>query len=173
MDALLNPAPGAFALLVAPRPEASSLMLALAERLALAGPLRLLDGSGRLDAYGLARALRLRTLEAQQILQRIQVGRAFTFRQLQALLEDTPPGPPLLVFDLLAVFDGKEPLEEPLVLQRCLAALDSLSRLTPVAVSAIPRPAQPPEYLQRLSARAGQVLRFEPLPPPAQQGRLF
>jgi hypothetical protein len=173
MDALLDPCPGAFALLIAPRPEASRLMLALAARLAQQGPLRLLDGSGRLDVYGLVRSLYAGAPEPQQTLERIQIGRAFTFRQMLSLLENTPPGPPLLVFDLLAVFAGDEPFGEALVLQACLARLEGLSRATPLAVSAAPRPAQPPAYLQRLAARAGQVLRLELPPPPAQQARFW
>lgn len=183
-SALLNPVPGNLLLVVAPR-AGGAILLDLAARLARRGPLRLLDGGNRLDVYALNLAV-ARALEGgapggprgslREVLERIQLARAFTCYQLAALLRDTPAeGMPTIVLDLLATFyDESVPaVESRRLLRTCLVHLARLNRAAPVAVSV--RPAMPvnrPELLEFLVAAAGQVWMLEP-EAPREPPRLF
>jgi hypothetical protein len=182
--ALLNPIPGNLLLVVAPR-AGGAILLDLAARLARRGPLRLLDGGNRLDVYALNLAV-ARALDRggpggspgslREVLERIQLARAFTCYQLVALLRDTPAaGTPTIVLDLLATFyDESVPaVESRRLLRTCIVHLARLNRAAPVAVSA--RPAMPvnrPELLEFLAAAAGQVWMLEP-EAPREPPRLF
>jgi hypothetical protein len=123
---------------------ASQAMLAVAARLALYTPLRVLDGGNRFNARVVARLLRqLNAPDLYQALGRIQVRRAFTCYQMAALLEDTPPSSqPSLVIDLLDTFyDESAPLPERRSLaERCMQQLRSLSSLAPTIASVRPPP---------------------------------
>ncbi len=61
-------------------------VLEQAARLALKGPLQILDGGNCLDLYGLARHLRRLDTHVESLLQRIQVARPFTCYQMATLL---------------------------------------------------------------------------------------
>jgi hypothetical protein len=100
------PAQPGFLVLVAPHAGREN-MLVIAARLALRGPLRVLDGGNRFNAYLVARMLRyLGTDDLTQSLRQIQIARAFTCYQMVKLLEETPvQGFPLLVIDLLDTFN--------------------------------------------------------------------
>jgi hypothetical protein len=147
-------------------------------RLACWGPLRLLDGGNRLDVYALnlaiARALGEEAAGPRgepaltDILERIQLARAFTCYQMAALLTDTPAeGVPTLVMDLLSTFyDENVPaVESQRLLRSCINHLSRLNRSAPVAVSARPgMPVDRPELLEFLTAAAGQIWTLEPEP---------
>ena len=135
------PHPPRLAVIAGPH-AASGAMLQLAAHLALRGPLRVLDGGNRFNAYHVARALRhLKASDPTPALARIQVARAFTCYQMAALINGetsfdktsfgeadarTPTSPPaetsfratpdafpLLILDLLDTFyDESAPLPE-------------------------------------------------------------
>ncbi|OGO28422.1 MAG: hypothetical protein A2Z16_09220 [Chloroflexi bacterium RBG_16_54_18] len=115
---------------------AAQAMLTLAAHLALGGPLQVLDGGNRFNAYIVARQLRrLSTFDEarnspdlRSCLDRIRVARAFTCYQMAALIDQACPdlswrsqdearaalnGSPTLVIDLLDTFyDESAPLAE-------------------------------------------------------------
>src|SRR5512137_642239 len=72
-------------LVVGPRSLNTALLTAIA-RLGEGGPVRVLDGGNRFNAYVVARAARGRP----EVLNRITVSRAFTCYQVLSLLESTP-----------------------------------------------------------------------------------
>lgn len=169
-------------------------MLELVARLACRGPLRLLEGGNRFDVYrcnqAVARALQelqaevsprdrveegsAAELSLRQIMERIQLARAFTCYQLVSLLKQTPGLPmPTLVLDMLTTFyDENVSADESLrLLGACLGELQRLNRCAPVAVSVRPGPpGSRPELLETLLGAAGQVWMLEPdtpAPPPS------
>jgi len=144
-DAALRP--GERELLVIAGPHAvGQYMLTLAARLAQRGPLCVLDGGNRFNAYTVARELRRAgTLDQTLALSRIHVARAFTCHQVLSLLENTPrQTSPTLVIDLLDTFyDESVNLEERRRLAHiCAGHLRRLSQSATVAVSV--RPPRPP-----------------------------
>lgn len=157
MNALVEIRPGGWALVVAPKALRPTL-LTLTAQLAEHGPLRVLDGGNRFNAYTVARAARGRP----EVLGRITVSRAFTCYQLLSLLESTPAIPvPFMLLDMLSTFyDESVPTGERMrLLDRCI---DELGRLAPGggAVSVHP-PAIPSAaaraMLARLEAAAADV----------------
>ncbi len=161
---------------------AQAQMLDLAARLAVGGPVRVLDCGNRFNVYPVARAIRSRTPGLQAALQRIRLARAFTCYQVLALLEEAPDeNTPTLVLDLLATFydeDVKLP-ETRRLLRRSLVQLRRLSRAAPLIVSA--QPPKPVIYDERICLfeslqAATRVLWEADLALPAQnatQGDLF
>lgn len=154
-------------------------MLALAARIALHNPLRVLDGGNRFNAYVVAQELRrLRRRNPAEALARIRVARAFTCHQVLALLTATPPEPvPTLAIDILDTFyDESVPLDERLQLARQTAArLRLLSRHAAVIVSVRPPPPphiDPTGLLDVLQDAADTAWMLE-LPAPQEQPRLF
>lgn len=145
MDALTIPSGARLALVAAPsaaRPQ----MLLLAARLALAGPLRVLDGGNSFDAFAVARHLRSHTARVEPVLDRIRIQRAFTCYQLLTLLNETPPAPgPTLVLDMLTTFQDESVYlaERRRLLGECALRLRILSGAGPVVVSARPPNGQP------------------------------
>lgn len=113
----------------------------LMARLALAGPLRVLDGGNCINIYPLARALRRQTTRLEPALRNVRLSRAFTCYQMLALLAETPAGgPPTLVLDLLDTFyDESVPLYETRrLLELALRELRRLAAAAPLVVSARP-----------------------------------
>jgi hypothetical protein len=163
MDLIPSSNPGAFHLILAPSPMLGQVMLELANRLAQRGPLRVVDGGNRLDIYGLARRVRRCSADLGGALDRIRVARAFSCRQMAALLEATPGGTPILVFDLLVTFyDQDETLDERRrLLGQCLARLQSLSLSEAVAVGASLSPNHDDELVEMLALATGRVWHFE------------
>jgi hypothetical protein len=150
-------------------------LLMAAARLAQRGPLLILDGGNRCNAYTLARA----TAGRADLLRRISLARAFTCYQMAALLEETAAGDcPLFLLDFLATFydEAVSSLERHRLLSGCLDELARLSRTRQVAVSACPPAVPGPENLRllaRLRAAAGGVWENNlPLAAP-QEWRLF
>lgn len=152
----------------------------LIARLACRGALRLLDGGNRFDVYrcnlAVGHALGGQTADLPPVLERIHLSRAFTCYQLVALMKETPTQQvPTLVLDLLATFydENVSTTESLRLLRICLAHLQRLNRLAPVAISVRPGPPESrPELLDVLLEAADQVWTLEPnlpKPPP----RLF
>ena len=157
-------------------------VLEQAARLALAGPLRILDGGNCLDLYGLARQLRRLDPQVKPLLARIQVARTFTCYQTAALLAQLARAPaaesrlPTIILDLLSTFlDENVPLaERQRLLASCLEDLQRLAITVPVLVTARSVSQPGSEALLNLLCRHVDHLWVppQPLPPPAQL-RLF
>jgi len=174
MDALVTLPAGRWALVLGPRsihPE----MLALAARLAGLGPLRVLDGGNRFNAYTISRAVRGR----REVLNRITVARAFTCHQMLNLLESTPQaGIPFLVLDMLATFydEAVSILERQRLLAACIRQLDRLSQPVSGLVSAcLPKvpDRENAALVDMLEDAAGEVWYPDPPAPKLQTPRLF
>jgi hypothetical protein len=189
MNLNLDLLPGRLLLLIAPAPESRKIMMELIARLALRGPLEVMDGGNRFDAYHLARLVRRQTHDLNAVLKRIRLARAFTCYQMLALLEQAAKleqralpharaaSPPRVILDLLDTFyDDSVAVSESLrLLQEGIGCLRQLSRASTLAVSARPPPAGQLERLPLLEAlqeAAGELFILEPpsSPPPL---RLF
>ncbi len=174
MDTSLDFSPGRLALLVLSHGEHADLLMAAA-RLAWRGPVTILDGGNRCNAYTLARASGGRP----EVLKRISLSRAFTCYQMAALLEATPAGPaPLLLLDFLFTFydEAVSAFERRRLLEGCLIRLRSLSRAGGVLVSAcLPNVASPENHalLSALRAAADGVWDPGPALPAPEAVRLF
>ncbi len=176
MDNPLQLSPRQLHLVIAPHRAQRQMMTILTARLALTGPVRLLDAGNCFDGYGLARQLRQQTSHWQQALGRVSVARAFTCYQVETLLsESVADTSPVLVLNLLDTFyDENVKLVERLrLLEVSLGELRRLCRAASVAVSAsLPGRDQPGELLDTLAGAAGQVWTFEE-PQPVEPLRLF
>ena len=173
--ALIQRADRPFPLMVLVAPHAAcQSMLALAARLALYTPVRVLDGGNRFNAREVARLLRhLHAPDLYQALEQIQVARAFTCYQMTALLEDIPlSSRPTLVIDLLDTFYAESaPLVERLRLaERCMLRLRSLSDQAPAALSVRPPPPsrQDPTGLLEIVQNAADTLWLQEEDPASQ-----
>ena len=116
-------------------------MLALTAGLALAGPVRVLDGGNGFDAYRVARLIRRQTPQLAETLARIHVARAFTCYQVVALFEETAASDsPQLVFDLLATFydESVSTAESFRLLRLVLSHIQRLRQRAPVIISVRP-----------------------------------
>jgi hypothetical protein len=116
-------------------------MVDLIARLALTGPLRVLDGGNCINVYPLARALRRQTARLEPALRNVRLSRAFTCYQMLALLAETPAGKiPTLVLSLLDTFyDESVPLYETRrLLELALREMRRLCADAPLVVSARP-----------------------------------
>jgi hypothetical protein len=165
MDVFLDLAPPQLAVLIVPS-RAAGLLLDLAAELATRGPLLVLDGGNRFNAYPVARRLR-----GSQALARLHVARAFTCFQMLALLQATETdGPALLVLDPLATFhDENVPVSErQYTFHRCVAELTRLSRRRPVGIGLLsrPDPLGMIDYLAEHASRTGgcRIYRLESEP---------
>lgn len=154
-------------------------MLELAAHLAQRGPLWVVDGGNRFNAYILARKLRrLRRTGLSQALGRIRVRRAFTCYQVTALLEQSPSrAEPTLVIDFLHTFyDQSVPLgERHRLLDVCLEHLQRLSQRAAVVASL--RPPRPPQTdpsgLLEAVRLAADLVWYPEVPPDNTQLRLL
>ena len=132
--------PEHLAVIIAPQ-AGRSLLLDLAARLAVRGPLRVLDGGNQFNAYPVARAVRRYTPDLANVLQDILLARAFTCYQMAALIAESPAGAtPTLVFDLLSTFydENVSLFESRRLLSTCLIKLQHLGQAGPVIVGAQP-----------------------------------
>ncbi len=149
----------------------------LAAQLALRGPVSVLDGGNRFQAYRVAQLLRRGTVDLNTAARRLSIRRAFTCYQMLALLQDTPAlRQPYLILDLLASFyDEHVPLPEVCrLLEACLQQLERLRRIAPVVVTLAPPLVEGRAGLvEQVCARADQLFTFQPPEPPAYQPVLF
>lgn len=157
-------------------------LLDLAARLALRGPLLLLDCGNRANPLPLARELRRLTLDPLRAMGNIQVARAFTCFQVKALLEQVaffPARQPLLILELLATFyDESVSYEEGRrLLEQSLYCVSHVRRSAPVLISARQPPAEFPEraaFVTMLCNAADQYwLEETPAPQPSAQPSLW
>ncbi len=140
MDSLPDAVAGKMGLLIGPRAEREA-MLKVAARLALRGPVHILDGGNSFDAFQVARHIRRQTPLLDQALDRIQVARAFTCYQVVTLFTQTPASDrPYLVLDMLATFydESVSLAESERLLGIVVGHLGRLSHLAPVLVSIRP-----------------------------------
>lgn len=140
MNALSLPVDARLALVTAPG-AARAQLLQMTARLALTGPLRVLDGGNSFDAYAVARAVRTHTPRVEPVLARIRIQRAFTCFQMLTLLNETlPADSPTLVLDMLSTFhdESVSVAERRRLLGECALRLRFLSTAAPVIVSARP-----------------------------------
>jgi len=166
--------PKAWTLLVMPHRMRAE-MLRVAGTLAERGPLIVLDGGNSFNVHVVSRAVRGRA----EILERIQVARAFTCHQMVSLLVSTPALPvPILILDLLATFfDENVPLaERRYLLDSCIQRLNALSAERPLAVSVHPAKILTDDgesLITQLKEAAPQVLTSEPEAAEPEPWRLF
>jgi hypothetical protein len=128
-------------LVIAPDEEVAGILLSLAAKLAVNGPVEVLDGGNCFNAYQVAREIRRQSPHLKIALDRIRISRAFTCYQMLALLEREPASrAPKLALDLLATFyDENLPVaESSRLLQICIGHLKRLNQAAPVVVSARP-----------------------------------
>lgn len=139
-------------------------LLELAARLALRGPLLLLDCGNRANPLPVVRELRRLTMDPVRSLANIQTARAFTCYQVLALLEQTcarQVREPVVIFDLLASFYDESVRydEGQRLLTAALGHVHGLLAGAPVMVSVRPPPSDFPEraaFVQRVCAEADQ-----------------
>lgn len=137
MNISLDLTPPQMAIVIVPHRE-TRLLLELAAELAARGPLLVLDGGNRFNAYPVARRLR-----GSQALENLRLARAFTCFQMLALLQSTESdGSALLVLDPLATFsDENVPASErKFTFRRCVAELIRLSRRRILGIGLLDRP---------------------------------
>jgi hypothetical protein len=148
----------------------SSVLFEMVARLALRGPLYVLDGGNSFQGYPLARSLRRQTADVAGAMRQVLLSRAFTCYQVAALLCDEPLAQhPVLVLDFLSTFydQGVRIAERRRLLHTCLRRLKGLSQRAPVAVWVRQRqviPAEALDFLEIVQAAAGQVWRPERQP---------
>lgn len=164
-----------------------SLMLEVAARFALRGPVRVLDGGNHFNAYIVARSIRRFTSNIDSALTGISLARAFTCYQMEALLSDAAQQayhqplqaqPPVtLVLDLLATFydENVTMIERQRLLALCRRHFKILSTRSPLLISL--RPAQPTRpdqqsLLDEMISFVDDVWQAE-APVPAAMPRLF
>lgn len=155
---------GRILLLLAPDPFAGALVETVA-RMALQGPVYVLDGGNTFQGYPLARALRRFTPGISTAMHNVLLSRAFTCYQMAALCSEGGfTSYPILVLDFLSTFydQGVRVAERRRLLKACLRQLDLLSRRAPVIVWVRQRSVIPLEalgFLDIVQESVGQVWR--------------
>lgn len=133
------------------RHAATGQLLDLSARLALLGPIQILDCGNRANPYPLIRELRRLTGDPVRALQQVQMARAFTCYQVNTLLDEAAsrqaPSKPVLVFDLLSSFYDESVSygESRRLLELALKRIKEISSRAPVVVSAAPPPTEFPQ----------------------------
>jgi len=135
--------------------EEASLLIA---RLALQGPVLVLDGGNRFDGYRIMQYLRLHLPDPMPSIRRVLVQRAFTCYQVSALLNETPSNPrPIILLDMLATFydENVALVEANRLLDCCLHQVKRLSQSAPMLVTlSLPPTSDRLCLVERLSAAA-------------------
>ena len=146
---------------------ASAAVLRICAALALHGPVRILDCGNRSDMHRVAKELRLLTCDPASAMKRIDLSRAFTCYQAEALLglNRGLSRTPILVFDLLATYldESISKSESERLLDDSLDHLRKMSTANPVLVSVSPFPpvaAARAEFFQRLCAAADDFIQL-------------
>ena len=163
---------GSFTVVCAQHAAREQITSVIAE-LSLRGPLTILDGGNRFQAYRVAHLIRKQTPDVRAAAERLFIRRAFTCYQMLALLENTPSErQPYLVLDLLATFyDDHVPTHETSrLLDACLTQLERLRRAAPVAITLAPPQVEERAFLvERVCSKANQLFTLElPAPQPYQ-----
>lgn len=162
---------------------AANRLLDLAARLALRGPLLILDCGNRANPLPLAKELRRLTDDPVGALGNITAARAFTCYQVAILLEQleqrAPVQQPVIIFDLLASFydESVDYTEGLRLLKHTINCLTHVRSTAPLLVSARPPLADFPErkafleMLLRISDR--YWIEETPTPPQVSQPSFF
>jgi hypothetical protein len=170
----IEPKAGSWILLVGPRSLNNTMLSAIA-RLGESGPIRILDGGNRFNAYKVARAVRGRP----EILNQITISRAFTCYQVRSLLEGSPATPvPFVVLDLLSTFydESVQIGERKRLLQACMRHLDRLAGGAGGVVSVHPPKVPSREaiaLLEMIQKTAGDTYFIQPVATAPEPMRLF
>lgn len=176
MDILPAITSGSFTVVCAQHAAREQITSVIAE-LALHGPLTILDGGNRFQAYRVAHLIRRRTTDVSAAAERLFIRRAFTCYQMLALLENTPARPqPYLILDLLATFhDDHVPAHEASrLLDACLTQLERLRRTAPVAITLAPPLLEERAFLvERVCAQADTLFTLEQPAPQFYQPELI
>ena len=172
MDILPAITTGSFTVVCAQHAAREQITSVISE-LALRGPLTILDGGNRFQAYRVAHLIRKQTTYVKTAADRLFIRRAFTCYQMLALLENTPTYPqPYLLLDLLATFyDDHVPTREASrLLDACLTQVARLRRMAPVAITLAPPLLEERAFLvERVCAQADKLFTLElPTPEPYQ-----
>jgi len=164
MDILPAITTGSFTVVFARHAAREQITPVIAE-LALRGPLTVLDGGNRFQAYRVAHLIRRQTPDVRTAADRLFIQRAFTCYQMLALLESTPARPqPYLLLDMLATFyDDHVPTREASrLLDACLTQLERLRRTAPVAITLAPSLLEERAFLvERVCAQADKLFTLE------------
>lgn len=146
-------------------------------QLALRGPVTVLDGGNRFQAYRIGQLLRRYTTEVHSAAERLFIRRAFTCYQMLALLEDTPALPhPYLILDPLLTFydENVRPHEAGRLLEACLGQIERLRHAAPVGVTLGQPILEERAFLvQKVCDRADNLFTEELPAPGARQPELF
>lgn len=177
---LPSPSSGQLMLIVSPSSMLDTLFEMVA-RLAVQGPLYVLDAGNTFQGYYLARALRRYSSDIATPMQRVMLSRAFTCYQIAAQLEETiSDTQPILLLDFLSTFydQGVRTADRRRLLNTCLRRLQSLSRRVPLAMWIRQRTVIPQEALSFLGTvqAAADVVWYPPKRPALpvmQQAALF
>jgi hypothetical protein len=149
--------PHALTALSAPHAARDEAALLIA-KLALRGPVMVLDGGNRFAGYRIMQHLRLHLADPMPAIQRVFVRRAFTCYQVLTMLEELPArSQPTILLDMLSTFyDENVPLEETSrLLECCLRQVSRLTQAGPMLVTLAPPPTSDRLCLvERLSAAA-------------------
>jgi len=178
MDAITLPDYNQLYIVIGGR-SATSCLLDLAARLAVRGPVLMLDCGNRANPIPLVRKLRRLTGDPVRALLNVQVARAFTCYQVIALMEEAASRPvqyPVIIFDLLATFyDESVPYGEGYrLLEQALRCVGFMRQSATLVINARPPLAEFPErkpFLDRLCGLEG-VLWTEETPPVTQPQQL-
>jgi hypothetical protein len=166
MNELMPLNAGCWKLALAPKSFRSQ-SLTLAARLAERGPLLVLDGGNQFNAYQVARVAR----GQPEILNRIQVSRAFTCYQMTSLLEGMIANhESILLLDFLSTFYDESASfpDRCRLLQICLVHIGRLSQTNGLLVIAHPPALPSPEadhLIECLASQANELWTAE-LPAP-------
>ena len=162
--------------------DAASRLLDLSARLALSGPLLLLDCGNRANPLPIVKEPRRLTPDPIGALDNITAARAFTCYQVVVLLEQleqrAPVQQPVIIFDLLASFydESIDYAEGLRLLEHALDCLTHVRSNAPLLVSARPPLSDFPErkvFLEMLLRISDRYWIEDVPPPPAQQQLSF
>ena len=176
MDILPAITTGSFTVVFARHAAREQITSVIAE-LALRGPLTVLDGGNRFQAFRVAHLIRKQTPDLRAAAERLFIRRAFTCYQMLALLEDAPALPhPYLILDLLATFydEHVRPQEAGRLLEACLGQIERLCLSAPAAIT-LGRPILEERafLIQKVCDRADSLFTEEVPSPEARQPELF
>lgn len=117
-------------------------MLDLSARLALRGPLYILDCGNGSDMYHVAKELRWHTHDPVMKLNNFNLSRPATCYQVNVLVKQVIPipGVPVLIFDLLSTFldESVRVRESAMLFTETMGRIQETSHVAPVVVSARP-----------------------------------
>jgi hypothetical protein len=126
-------------------------------------PVYYVDGAGRSNPFTMAQVLRMLRRDPYGVLSRINIARAFTAHQMDALVREALPSvrpvPSLaIVSGIDSLFSDAEVKDDEAMgmLQNCVASLEDLSRAGAAVLIAATGGSRGGEFLRVLGPRAGK-----------------